>query len=137
MAKIKSKGTLLKQTISMTLTTVAQVLSLDVADSETEMFDSTDLSTTVWRTMDPTGYSKAGDVSGELFYDPALAGHQAFTDLLAAPADTVFTVTYADGSSTVQTFTASGYKFGATVAMNDGLKGKFTLIVDGDPGWPT
>lgn len=137
MAKIKSKGTVLKQTISMTLTAVAQIISISVADSETEMFDSTDLDTSVWRTQDPTGYSKAGDVTGELFYDPALAGHQTFTDLLAAPADTVFTITYADSANTVQTFTASGYTFGVTVDMADGLKGTFGLKVDGAAGWPT
>lgn len=137
MAKIKCKGTLLKQTISMSLTSVAQIISLEHSGAESETYESTTLDGGVFKTYDQTGYAEGGSVNGELFYDPALSGHQSFTDLVAAPADVVFTITFADGAATVQTFTAAGYGFGAKVAMNDGLKGSFSLKIDGDPGFPS
>jgi hypothetical protein len=137
MAKIKCKGTKLQHTISMSLTDIAQLLSIEHSGSASETFDSTTLDGTVYKTYDQTGYSEPGEVTAELFYDPALAGHQAITDLIATPADNAMKIIYADGATTNQSFTASGVEFGVTVDMADGLKGEVTYKVDGDPGWPT
>lgn len=89
----------------------------------------------MYHTYDQTGYSEPGQVSLELFYDPALAGHQFITDNIAAPADNAMKIIYSD--STEQAFTAAGVQFGMTVAMDDGLKGNATYQIDGDPGWKT
>ena len=73
----------------------------------------------------------------EIFYDPALAGHQSVTDLIATPADNAMQIVYADTGATTQSFGGAGVGFGVTVDMGDGLKGKVKVKIDGDPGWPT
>ncbi len=140
MAKVISKGTTLKQTISASLTAVAQVISLDHSGAGSETYDSTTLdATSPFKSKDLTGYSEPGDISGELFYDPNLAGHKFLTGLMGyastAPAQNAMSLTFVDAGTTVFTFTNSGVEFGVTVAMNDGLKGKFKLGISGDPGF--
>lgn len=137
MAKVIGKGTKLQHTISMSLADIAQLLSIEHSGSESLTYDSTTLDGGVHKTYDPTGYSEPGTVSGELFYDPALAGHQAITDIIASPADNAMKIIYADSANTEQAFTAAGVAFGATVAMEDGVRGSFSYQVDGDPGWPS
>jgi hypothetical protein len=46
-------------------------------------------------------------------------------------------IIYADTGATNQAFTSAGVEFGATVAMDDGLKASITYTVTGDPGWPS
>lgn len=139
MAKVISKGTILKQTISASLTAIAQIISLDISGAEAQTFESTALDTGVFQTFDLTGYSAPGDISGELFYDPALAGHKFLTGLMGysstAPAQNAMQITYADTGLTTQSFTAAAVGFGATVDMGDGLKGKFKIKITGDPGF--
>lgn len=137
MAKVVGKGTVVQHTISMALTAIAQGLSVEHSGSESLTYDSTTLDGGVYKTYDQTGYSEPGTVSMELFYDPALAGHQAITDLITTPADNAMKIIYADTGTTEQAFTAAGVAFGVTVAMDDGLKGSVTYQVDGSPGWPT
>lgn len=137
MAKVKCKGTKLQHTISASLADIAQLISIEHSGAASETYDSTTLEGTVYKTYDQTGYSEGGSVTAELFYDPALVGHQAITDLIAAPADNAMKIIYADSGTTNQSFTAAGVEFGVTVAMDDGLKGSVTYKVDGDPGWPT
>ena len=137
MAVAKCKGTVLKHTISASLTAIAQIISLEQSGSESEHFESTTLDGGVFKTYALTGYSEGGELSGELFYDPALVGHQFITDNISTPATNAMTLTYADAGATVQSFTAAGVGFGVTVDMGDGLKGSFTYKIAGDPGWPT
>jgi hypothetical protein len=137
MAKVKCKGTALKQQIAMSYTAVAQLISLSMSGSESLTYDSTTLDGGVEKTYDQTGYTEPGECSGELFYDPALSGHQSMTDLLAAPADQNWQILYADSGGTTQTFAGAGIAFGNTVDMADGLKGSFTIKIDGTAGWPT
>ena len=132
MAKIKSKGTVLKQDISGTLTAVAQILEVGHDGAESETYESTTLDTTgAGKEYDPTGYVEGGSVDFSIFYDPALAGHQALTDDLTTPAKRDYSVTFADTGSTENTFTAAGIGFGFTASMNDGLKADISLKVDG------
>jgi hypothetical protein len=137
MAKVKCKGTKLQHTVSASLVDIAQIITFSHSGSGSETYESTALDTGVFKTFDQTGYSNPGEISGELFYDPALAGHQSITDLIAAPADNAMKIIYADSGASEQPFTAAGVQFGTTVEMNDGLKGSFTYTVDGDPGWKT
>jgi hypothetical protein len=116
---------------------IAQLLSIEHSGSGSETFESTTLDGSTYKTFAPTGYSNPGEVSAELFYDPALAGHQAITDLIATPATNAMKLIYADTAATNQSFTSAGVQFGATVDMGDGLKGSVTYTVTGDPGWPT
>ena len=137
MAKVACKGTVIKHTISAVLTAIAQALSIEVQGSQSTTWDSTTLDGGTYKTYDPTGYAEPGTCSMELFYDPALAGHQFITDTQRTPADNAMQITYADSGSTTQSFTQAGVSFGVTVAMEDGLKGSVEYQIDGDPGWPT
>jgi hypothetical protein len=137
MAIVKCKGTKLQHTVSASLVDIAQVLSIEHSGSGSETFESTTLDGGVFKTFAPTGYSNPGTVSAEIFYDPALVGHQAITDLIAAPATNAMKLIYADTAATNQAFTSAGVEFGNTVDMADGLKGSITYTVTGDPGWPS
>ena len=137
MAIVKCKGTKLQHTVSASLVDIAQLLSIEHSGSGSETFESTTLDGGVYKTFAPTGYSNPGTVSAEIFYDPALSGHQAITDLIATPATNAMKAVYADTAATNQSFTSAGVEFGVTVAMEDGLKATMTYTVTGDPGWPT
>jgi hypothetical protein len=132
MAKVKTKGTVLKETISAVLTAVAQVISLDHSGAETETVEADTLdNASAGIPYEATGRAEGGSIDGELFFDPALAGHQLFTDHIIAPADIIYTLTFADSGSTVWTFTAAGYGFDVSVSPGDLLKASFSLKVDG------
>lgn len=135
MAKVKSKGIIVQHTISASLTAIAQLTSVELSGAESETFDSTTLDGGVYKTYDPTGYSEPGELSVEMFYDPALAGHQFITDMMDAPADNAMKIIFPD--TTEQSFTVSGYGVEDSAAMDDGLKRSVTYKIDGDPGWPT
>ena len=138
MAIVKCKGTVLQQEISSAFTAVAQVTSLDHSGTESETFESTSLDTSgAGKTYSQTGYTEPGTLSGELFYDPALAGHQAMTDLLTTPADQNWKVIFADTATTEYPFTGAGIGFDFTVDMSDGLKASFSVQLDGLGTWPT
>lgn len=134
MAKVPTKGTALKQTLATVLTAVAQVISIDLPDMESETYEADTLDNTdAGIPYESTGRTEGGSLSGELFFDPALAGHQALTALLTTPADESWTLTFADTGATVWTFTGAGFSLGGTVALADGLKGNFSIKLDGIP----
>lgn len=137
MAKVKCKGMVLSHTVGTSLTALAQITDFEESGAEAQTYDSTTLDGGVFKTYDPTGFSEPGEISGTLFYDPALAGHQNITDQIAAPATNAGQVTFANSATTTKAFTAVGHAFGYAVAMDDGLKGKFKVKLTGDPGWPT
>lgn len=138
MAKVKCKGTKLQQELATVLTDVAQVLSLEVSGAESETYDATALDTSgAGKEYAPTGYSEGGSVSGELFYDPALAGHQAITDLITTPAEQDWAIVFADADATDMPFTGAGVGFDISVDMNDGLKASFSIKLDQLASYPT
>lgn len=143
MAKIRCKGTSLKQEISSVYTAVAQITSMESSGSETITFDGTTLDGGIAKEHPATGYAESGEVSGELFYDPALSGHQSFTDLIERDVTAVggaannFRITYADTAATTHTFSVTGVGAGIAVQMDDGLKMKFKLKISGTAGWPS
>lgn len=146
MALVATKGTLLQFCVAGgTLATIAQMISIDIAEATTETYEA--------RTLDqsgagiikkPTGYTDPGSISGELFFDPALAGHQTITDVLTDPSIPSMEdylvdggITFADAATTSWTFSSSGVGFGATVAMNDGLKGSVSFECSDVIGYAT
>lgn len=133
MAKIIGKGTILRSTISAMLTAVAQVNSISTSGFASQTFDGTSLDSAVGREMILTGYSTPGNVDLELFYDPALAGHAFYLTTISVPVNVVHTITYVN--ATVLTFTGSGMDFGATIAMDDGVKATLSITVSGLPTW--
>lgn len=131
MAKIKVKGTIIKQTISASLTAVAQITEFSHDGAESETYDMTTLDTSgAGKEYGQTGYSEGGSFQFGIFYDPALAGHQAITDLITTPANCDWSITFADAAPTTCLFSSAGVGFGFTGAMNDGLKADVNLKLD-------
>jgi len=135
MSKLKSKGTALQQMIGTVYTAVAQVISLDTSGMESETYDSTTLDGGVGKTYDQTGYSEPGSVGAELFYDPALAGHQELLTLITTPADETWKIVWSDSSE--WSFTGAGIGFDSSAALNDGIKATISIKLDGLPTFPS
>lgn len=133
MAKLKGKGTTLQQTISSVLTDVAQVISLDLSGEGSLDYDSTTLDGLVYETKELTGYSAAGNVKAELFFDPALAGHQAIVALITTPATCVWKLKYSDAGPSSLTYTSTALGLDQKVVTNDGLKATLTMNRTGVP----
>ena len=138
MAKVPSKGTVLQQEISSVFTAVAQLTEISQGGIESETYDATTLDTSgAGKEYSQTGYSEGGTVDISGFYDPALAGHQAITDLVTTPADQNWKIIYADTGTTECPFTSAGLSWETTAAMADGLKFSSSLKVDGLLTLPT
>jgi hypothetical protein len=131
MAKLKVKGTVLSLGSGTTYTPVAQIRSFGVDGMETETYESRTIDGTAGIEYDPTGYVEGGSTTFDLLHDPALAGHQAITDLVTTPAACVWEVEFADTGTTNCGFTSAGVGFGFTGAMNDGLKADVNLKLTG------
>ena len=137
MAKVKVKGTVIKQTISAVLTAVAQVIDFSHDGAENETYDATTIDTSgAGKEYSQTGYSEGGNVSMSLFYDPALAGHKAITAYIATPANCVWNIVTTDSGPTTNAFTVAGVGFGFNGAMNDGLKASVNLKITGLMTYP-
>jgi len=138
MAKVKVKGTVIKQEISSVLTPVAQITEFDQSGGESETFDATTIDTSgAGKEYEATGYSEGGTFGFSVFYDPALSGHQAITDLITTPAECNWDITFADTGATNCTFASAGVGWDMTGAMNDGLKASVSLKLTGLFGYST
>lgn len=139
---VKCKGTTLKQIIAGTVyTAVAQLISLDLPDMESETFEADTLDNTdAGIPHKGTGRSEGGSVGFESFLDPALAGHQALLALITTPpaigSETGWSIVFADTAASEWTFAGAGISIGGTVALNDGLKMTGGIKVDGLPTFP-
>ena len=132
MAQVKCKGTALQQEVASTYVTVAQVVSLDGPGMESETYESDTLDNSgAGIPYAATGRTEGGSLSGEMFLDPALDGHQDMLDLLKTPQDENWKVVFADTAETEWPFTGAGFSFSPAVALNDGLKGNFSIKLDG------
>lgn len=133
MAKLKGKGTVLQQTIASVLTDVAQLTDIDISGEASLDFDSTTLDGPVFETKDLTGYSSPGTVKAGLFFDPALAGHQAMVALITTPATCVWKIKYSDSGPSSLTYTSAGFGLEQKVVTKDGLRGTVTMNRTGAP----
>lgn len=133
MAKLKGKGTVLQQTISATLTDVAQITDIDLSGEASLDYDSTTLDGGVYQTKELTGYSSPGTVKAGLFFDPALAGHAAIIALITTPATCVWKLKYSDSGPSSLTYTSAGLGVDQTIVANDGVKATVTMNRTGAP----
>lgn len=144
MAKIKTKGTSLKVDISGVQTALAQVVSLSKDNMQTETYDADTLDNAdAGIPYEPTGRSEGGNLSGELFFDPGLAGHKYLTTLLDDPSsyfagdtDLACTLGFASDPAVEWPFYAAGLALGVNVALNDGLKAPFEFKLKKLPTFP-
>lgn len=137
MAKIASKGTALKLSISSVFTTIAAVIGLNGPGMKPAVYDATALDSGVGMEKKPTGYVDGGTVSGNLFFDPVAATHQALTDLVTTPAVASWKNVWSDGASTEWPYSGTLTGFNPSAALADGLKADFEITLDGIPTLPT
>jgi hypothetical protein len=138
MAKPTCKGTALQLLIGTVYTAIAQLISLDLPECESETYDADTLdNANAGIPYAPTGRSEGGSLGFELFYDPALAVQQALVALITTPAAASWKLLFSDAGASEWTFAGAGISFGGTVALNDGLKGSGSIKLDGIPTYPT
>jgi hypothetical protein len=138
MAIVKCKGTVIQQEISSVYTTVAQVISIDLPEAESETFEADYLDQTgAGIPYEATGRSEGGSCSGEMFYDPALTGHQNLTELIRVPQAENWKIVFVDEETSNWSFTGAGFSLGGTLALNDGLKASFGIKLSGIPTYPS
>lgn len=133
MAKLKGKGTVLQQTIATVLTDVAQIIDLALSGEKSESYDARTLDGGVYLPRELTGFTQPLDLKANLFFDAALAGHQAIVALMTTPAACVWKLKYSDAGPSSLTFTSAGVGLDQTIVGNDGVKGSLTLESTGAP----
>lgn len=138
MAKIKSKGTSLKQEIATVYVAVAQVISMDLPEAESETYEADTLdNATAGIPHEPTGRTEGGSHGFELFYDPVLSGHQSLLALLTTPAAQNWKTVFADAGTSEWAFAGAGFSMGGAVALGDGLKASASIKLNGIPTYPS
>lgn len=137
MSKIKCKGTVLQQTLASSFVAVAQIIDMSGPDMEaqTAECDTLDNANAGIPYMS-TGRSEGGSLSGNMFFDPALAGHTHILDLLTTPQSEAWKLIFADTGTSEWTFTGVGFSFSPTIALAEGLKASFAIKLDGLPTFP-
>jgi hypothetical protein len=127
--------------IGTVYTAVAQLISLDLPDMESETFEADTLDNTDAEIpYKGTGRSEGGSVGFEGFFDPALAGHQALLTLIETPpaigSEESYKIIFADTGATEWPFAGAGISIGGAVALGDGLKFSGSIKLDGLPTFP-
>lgn len=138
MTKIICKGTKFQIAVADVLTDIAQVISIELPEAQSETFESDTLDNELAGIpYDPTGRTEGGSASMELFLDPTLSSHQTITGLLVEPELTDCAIVFADLGATTWGFVGAGFSLGGTVALKDGLKGKAAVKLSRIPDYPT
>ncbi|HCS53287.1 phage tail tube protein [Rubinisphaera sp.] len=134
MPKQTSNKTELQLEISSVYTKVAYVESIDGPDTEGQFWDATDLDSDDIEDGEPTGQCAPGSVSGEAFYDPNDATHQAIIARKLAGTKSNWKIKYPDDSEIA--FEGTPRKFTPKAAKGDGLKASFEIKLSSVPVYP-
>lgn len=147
MSKHRCKGTVLQQRVSAAFVAVAQIISLDGPGMESETFEADTLDNVLagipYQSTDRT---EGGSLSGELFFDPVLAGHENLLLLLKEPAhpedaatasNELWKILFADPGATEWPFEGAGFSLSPAIVLNDGLKASFGIKLSGIPTFPS
>lgn len=140
MAKYVARGSILKLTISSTLTAIAQIKSVKVGDTTSDVIqvDSLDDSG-IGHDFINAGTATQDDITAEAFWDPDNTTHKFITGLIAAPSGfpVAGSIVTTDATPASTTFSAIGFGFGATINVNEALMANITIKCDGVAVWPT
>ena len=141
MAKVKSRGSLFKLTISASLTTIAQCTEFSTGETKNRTIDVECLDDSgVGVEMMNDGAVTQEEGSASLLFDPDSAPHMFITDTIllgAASFPIAGSYVFADATPASATFSAVGLGFGATVAVKDVLKANVSIAYAGPITWPT
>ena len=135
MGKQTSTKTQLQLDIASVYTKVAYVTDIDGPDPEGQFWDATDLDSDFIEDGEPTGQLTPGNLSGEVFYDPAETTHKAFITRMLAQTKSNWKIVYPDSSETAAVGTPK--KFTPKAAKGDGLKASFEIKLSAIPVYPS
>ena len=122
------------QSISSVYTAITQVKSIDISGEKSETYDSRSLDQSGrYVTMDGNGYVMPCSIKADVWYDPALTAHTAFTGLVAVPVDTNFKVTYTDTGPTSAIYNGTGFGVDKKIAPSEGVSATFEIQTSGTP----
>lgn len=134
MARIRSKGTALLQSISAVYTAIAQLKTIDISGEKSETTDGSSLDQSgAHKLKDPTGYVEPCTIKADAHYDPALASHVAFEGLVAAPVATNFKITYTDTAPTSKIYSGTGFGCDKKINPSENVNATFTIETSGTP----
>ena len=125
--KVPSKGTQLLMEIATVWTPIARIMNIDDSGGETQYYESTALDSENVEDGEPTGMATPGEWSGELWYDPANAGHMALIAAKATKAKCNFKQVYANAGLDEKLCEATVKTFSTKAALGDGLRASFAL----------
>jgi hypothetical protein len=131
MAKVKAKGSLLKTTISASLTTIAQCTEISIGEQKNRMLDVECLD---------DGAVTQEPITATILYDPDGATHQFITDTIALGAASfpiASSVVFADATPASATFSAAGYGFSASMSVKGLLTAQISMTPAGVVAYPT
>lgn len=110
MARIKTKGTAVQQTISAALTTIGQCISFNEGRSSNQVEPTPTFDDAIGITKSNTGYVDTDDLSLEVYFDKGLANHEFITDTIQLGAASFPNAGKLVGSdSTEDTWSAVGF----------------------------
>lgn len=126
MAFVPCKGTKLQEEIAGLFTDIAQIVSINLPEAETETGETDTLDNPdSGIPHSATGRTEGGSLGAELFFDPALTGHKKFSDKLKNPKTTLpanYKVIFANAAATEWPFVGAGVSLGGTVELNNFLR---------------
>jgi hypothetical protein len=133
MAILKSKGTVFAISITAVYTAIPNLQGINLSGEMTEVFDTTVLSGSAYKTKAPSGYTNTTTITAEGFYDPDDTTIVAFEALLATPVATNFKVTYTDTTPTEDIYSGVAFGLDKTISPADGIKCSYTVETSGAP----
>lgn len=140
MAKVKTRGTLIKATISAVLTTIAQVDEIDTGETKSRTLDVECMDDSgVGVEMMNDGCVTQGEVTFAGLFDPDGATQQFLTDTILAPSGfpVACSIVFADSTPASATFSAVGFGFQATASVKGALRFRGSMTPATYLTWPT
>lgn len=132
-AKIKSKGTVLAQSISAVFTTIPSLIDISISGEMSETFDTNALDGTQFKTYGPNGDTEPPTITANGFYDPDDTVITAFHSLTESPVATNFRITYTDTTPYARTYSGVGFGIDKNIALSDAVKCSYTIKTSGAP----
>ncbi len=141
MAKIPAKGSLLKTTISASLTTIAQCTEINIGATANRTIDVECLDDSgVGVEMMNDGAVTQEPITASILYDPDSTVHQFITDTIllgAASFPIASSVVFADATPASATFNAEGFGLSVGISVKGVTTGSLTIVPSGPVTWPT
>ena len=131
-APYAAKGTLFKQNISSTQTTIGLLTSIKGPGMKPQVVDAKTLNQSgAGIPMVPTGYTDGGKVTASGFFDPAATGTTALTARCTTPASDTWSIVWSDAAPTTWTIPGTLTNFEPSSEAGGLMKYDIEVTVNG------